>query len=360
MKFKRIVTITMTALTTMGAGAQTIDDKLASTQHIVFVDSVVVNKTDFLDAYLVNPEAGSLQTYGQFFDSDAEPYSVVYLNQLRNKCFYSRKGRLYTSDLIGGQWNKATQLEGLGRFQRLNYPFMMSDGTTFYFAAISSEGMGGLDIYVSRYDSDKGTFLKAENIGMPFNSAANDYMYVINESDSIGYFATDRHQPSGKVCIYTFIPNSTRQVYSTDEYDEDVIRSRAAIHRIADTWGSGKARKQALARIERLRNGNKPKAKSIDAEFRFVVDDNHVYTSMDDLRNADNRERMKQLLDYQQQLAKLEAQLDKTRRLYTQVPDDERQILTTEILDYEREQRLLQNEIRQLEHAIRQTEQTSY
>ena len=357
----RLLTI-LAALTALTASAQEMDDDmLASTQHIVFVDSVVVNKTNFLNAYILNNEAGTLQSFKQFFGSDAEPYSIVYKNQLGNKCFYSQKGRLYTSDMIGSQWSKPALLEGLGRFQRLNYPFMLTDGTTFYFAAIGEEGLGGLDIYMSRYDPETGTFLKAENIGMPFNSEANDYMYVVNESDSIGYFATDRRQPEGKVCIYTFITNKTRQVYSADDYDEEVIRERAAITSIKDTWGDGKARKLALDRIKQLRNGQQTIARKADgSNFHFVVDDTHVYTSLSDLHNDDNRLRMKQLIERKQLLAQLEDELEKARRDYAKVPDNERLSLHDKILDKEKEQLRLQTEIRDLERTIRQTEQSSY
>lgn len=92
-------------------------------------------------------------------------------------------------------------------YKSVNYPFMMPDGTTFYFAATGEESIGGYDIFVTRFDSESGSFLKAENIGMPFNSTANDYMYAIDEFNDIGWFATDRSQPEGKVCIYIFIPS---------------------------------------------------------------------------------------------------------------------------------------------------------
>lgn len=358
MRYLRRFSLVLTALTSFTANAQEIDDKLASTQEIIFVDSVVVNKSEFLNAYLINPEAGTLKSYNQFFKSDAEPYSVVYQNELGNKCFFSQKGNLYTSDMIANQWSTPAILEGLGHYQRLNYPFMLSDGTTFYFAAISDEGLGGLDIYMSRYDSESGSFLKAENIGMPFNSEANDYMYVIDETDSIGYFATDRRQPEGKVCIYTFIPNQTRRVYSTDDFDEETILNRAAITSIQDTWGDGEGRKRALARIEQLRNGAKVKKSSSD--FRFVVDDNHVYTSLADFRHADNPNRVKQLLEQQKKYVQQENELDKTRRYYAKASSSERQSLRTEILDKEQALQRMQTSIRQLERIIRQTEQSSY
>ena len=363
MKYFKTLTILLTALSTQTVSAQEpTDDMLASTQRVVFVDSVVVNKKDFLNAYLLNPDAGTIQTYAQFFKNDSEPYSIVYVNQLGNKCFFSQKGRLYTSDMIGSQWSEPAVLEGLGRYQRLNYPFMLSDGTTFYFAAINSEGQGGLDIYVSRYDSESGRFLKAENIGMPFNSAANDYMYVVNETDSIGYFATDRRQPEGKVCIYTFIPNKTRQVYSTDDLSEEEIQSLANITSIKDTWGDGEARQRALARLEQLRTGKKAieKKKAEAGSLRFVVDDDHVYTSLSNIRRNDNRDRIKQWQSLKQKALQLDEELEKSRRYYGKASVNERLALHEEILNKEQEQQRLQSDIRQLERLIRQTEQSSF
>ena len=60
-------------------------------------------------------------------------------------------------------------------------------------------------------------------MGFPFNSYANDYMLVIDETCNVGWFASDRYQPEGKVCIYTFIPNESRNPYdyeNTEGYIE--------------------------------------------------------------------------------------------------------------------------------------------
>ena len=44
-----------------------------------------------------------------------------------------------------------------------------------------------------------------ENVGMPFNSPYNDYMYVIDEFNDLGWFASDRYQPEGKCAsMYSF------------------------------------------------------------------------------------------------------------------------------------------------------------
>ena len=73
---------------------------------------------------------------------------------------------------------------------------------------------------------------------MPFNSEANDYMMVIDEYDRIGWFATDRGQEDGKVCIYTFVPSDVRQTYDPETYSKEQITNFALITDITETWVS--------------------------------------------------------------------------------------------------------------------------
>lgn len=331
------------------------NEMLETTQQIVIIDSIVVDKQQFLLAYKLNAEAGTVARFNQFFKSEDQPYSTVYVNQLDNKCWYANNGRLYTSDRLGNDWSEPIPLEGLGRFQRTNYPFMLSDGTTLYFAAISSEGLGGLDIYVSRYDSESGKFLIAENIGLPFNSDANDYMYAVDEFNDIGYFASDRRQPEGKVCIYTFIPNQKRLTYSAEEYDENVIRSRAKIESIADTWGDGNARNEAL---ERLKTISKPTTKKkSESEFTFIINDDITYNSLADFRDADNKDRINELNVMLKNQQNLTTELEKLRNYYARKANTaEIGKLREEILGYEKRYYQLESGIRQLEKQIRNAE----
>ena len=330
------------------------DEMLDNTQQVIFIDSIVVEKQEFLKYYKLTADAGTIEGYDQFFKTDEQPYSTVYVNQLGSKCWYAEDGQLYTSDLLNHQWSQPTELEGLGAFQRTNYPYMLADGTTLYFAAIGPEGLGGLDIYVSRYDSDSGHFLLAENLGLPFNSEANDYMYAVDELNGIGYFATDRRQPDGMVCIYTFIPNQKRVTYAADELDEETLCSLARIDRIADTWGDGTEREEALERLKRWADMT---AKQQKRDFTFVVSDGVVYTSLSDFRDAGNRDRFKELAAMRKQYKGMDSEMEKMRKYYAAMPDgSEKNGLKQEILYSEKEYYQLENNIRQLEKTIRNSE----
>ena len=330
------------------------EEMLSATQDIVFIDSTVVDKADFLNAYKMTPEAGTVSQYNKFFNTQEQPYSTVYVNQMGNKCWYSVNGGLYTSDMLNKQWSEPQPLEGLGHFQRTNYPFMLTDGLTLYFAAITDEGLGELDIYVSRYDSEAGKFLLSENLGLPFNSDANDYMYAVDEFNEIGYFATDRRQPEGKVCIYTFIPNQKRVVLNDEQISEEEMRRRAKLTSIADTWGDGKARQEALQRLTSLSTiVAKPKKKG---DFTFVINDDITYSSSNDFRDPDNHDRMNELNEMRKQYDSLTAELEKQRNYYHKANSIEKNILQVQILSNERKYQQLTEGMRELEKQIRNSE----
>lgn len=330
-----------------------------ATQCIVFIDSIVVDKTSFLAEYHLSPESGKLMPYADFFHKNDQPYSIVYQNELGNKAWFSNTGQLYTIDLLGGkEWTSPIPLSGLEdeKFSPANYPFMMADGTTLYFAAGGPESIGGLDIFVTRYDSNTGHFLLPENVGMPFNSEANDYMMAIDEINNIGYFATDRRQAEGKVCIYTFIPSQTRRIYNADELDEQTLRSYAEIRSIADSWQNSHERESALERLNTLRNP--PAQKTLERKennsIHFQVDDQTTYHALADFRVLDNRTRFKELQQIQNQVSQLNAELNNMRLQYAQSSQPE--LLTEKIIQTENQINTLLLTARQMEKTIRNTE----
>ena len=327
---------------------------LSATQKIMFIDSVVVNKDAFLTRMHLNPETGTLAKAADFFGKKGYQDGTVYQNELGNKCYFSHSGKLYTSDLLEGEWSKPTLLDGLDSDGQTNYPFMMTDGTTFYFASTSTEGLGGYDIYMTRFDSGTGKFLKPENIGMPFNSEANDYMFVIDEISNIGYFVTDRRQPEGKVCVYIFIPPTSRRTYPLDNLSDEQLRAYAEIRRIASTWGNGKERKQALERLKTITPNTvtqQPKS-----ELEFIINDQVTYTSIDQFRSPESLPLYRQLNDAQKRLTEIKNNLEKSRAYYAKANKEDKWVLRTEITDGEDEIMRLSSEVRILKKKIRNAE----
>ena len=381
MKIRKIVVIALTLLAPISMQAQKkkpvvkkapvvvveepqedprITEMREATQQIIFIDSVVVAKDNFLSIIQLNPESGKLDAYDQFFRSEGHPESYVYINEMGNKCFFSDENansqmQLYTLDKLGEEWSDPLALKGIyNGISEANYPFMMTDGTTFYFAAKGKESIGGYDIFVTRADSENGQFLKPENIGMPFNSEANDYMYVIDELSNIGYFVTDRRQPEGKICVYMFIPPTSRHIYNSDAYSDAQLRGFADISRIANTWGKGTERKQALERLKAINKAN-PTLQSKSA-INFIVNDRITYTDISQFQAPDSPDLYRELQSTKKQLKETEQLLEKSRNFYAKAKPEDKRVLRTEILDAERQFVRLTNDVKTLEKRIRQSE----
>ena len=331
-----------------------------ATQQIVFIDSVVVAKNDFLSSIRLNPESGQLTTYNQFFRSEEHPDGYVFVNEMGNKCYFSDEDgngrmKLYTCDKLGKEWSEQAPIKGIDEgITEANYPFMMTDGTTFYFAAKGQESIGGYDIFVTRYDSDDGQFLKPENIGMPFNSEANDYMYAIDEISNIGYFVTDRRQPAGKVCVYIFIPPTSRHTYDLDTYSEEQLRDLSEIRHISSTWGSDKERKQALERLNSI--GSKTITQQPKSEMEIIINDQVTYTSVSQFRSQESLPLFQRLIETKRKLAETQKTLEKSRDYYAKANKEDKNVLRTEILDGEDEILRLTYQINDLEKHIRYAE----
>lgn len=340
-------------------------EMLSSTQQIVIIDSVVVNKDQLLSAFLTNQEEGTVTTFDQFFSAQTQPSAFVYVNELGNKCYFAKADanghfNLFTSDLLGREWSTPEPLKGLDSegLTDFNYPYMMPDGQTLYFAARNGDALGGYDIYRTRLDNENGRFLNPENIGLPFNSEADDFLYIINEQHSLGFFATTRRQSEGKVCVYTFIPSDSRKIYDTDEFEENIIRSYANIDCIKDTWGNGKARQAALNRKNRLIAISTSETSSNGA-FSFVINDHTTYHWLQDFRKASSADKMRELMAMRSQLAKLNTYLPNARKNYENTNSTDRDNLRREIIIAENGRLQLILQIKQTEKEIRNIELTN-
>ena len=320
------------------------------TQQIIIVDSIVVNKDQFLASIRLSSECGQLMNTGAFFRNQLQ--GTLYLNEMGNKVYFSQpdghQQQLYTADKLGNEWSKPQPLQGLSEgIDEASYPFMLTDGLTFYFAGKGEESIGGYDIFMTRYDSRSGSFLKPENIGMPFNSEANDYMYAIDEANRIGYFASDRRQPEGKVCIYIFIPSDTRKTYDNSKYTEEQIRNFADIASIADTWGNGTEHKAALDKI-------KSKYATHDIPGQLVSTGDAA--SAVEFHSKEANSLYQKLLKEQNALDIVNSSLDMLRQKYHKANASERNSMKSEILKLEEQALQLNASVKQLTKATRNAE----
>lgn len=332
------------------------ENMLPSTEQIMIIDSVIVDKNDFINSIPLTKESGTINTYNNFWNVADQPQSYTYINEFGNKIFFSKTdetghSRLYTADKLNGKWTDLKRISDFDEeFDDINNPFMMSDGITLYFAGKSKDNLGGYDIYVTMYDADSARFYKPQNIGLPYNSTGNDYYCIINEFDSLGWLVTDRRQPEGKVCIYTFVPSASRTLYDESAIEAGTLEALADIRSIKDTWTDENKLNAAKIRLAKL---IKRKNVSESNLISFIVNDKTIYTSPDEFKSETNKKRFNQLCQMKMQAKDIRLKLEKLREGYISA---ENSILGKEIIKAENQLEQLTLYIRAFEKEIRNTE----
>lgn len=93
------------------------------------------------------------------------------------------------------------------------YSVVSEDGKAMYFSSASLYGMGGYDLYVSYWDEQKSGWGTPVNMGIPFSSPYDDFLYVDTEDSRYTLFASDRGCPADSINVYVL------------EYDSMPIRT---------------------------------------------------------------------------------------------------------------------------------------
>lgn len=322
-----------------------------SVEKVAVIDSFVVNKTQFLDAFKIGKATGILTM-------NEAKNGTVYENEMKNKRIISEMTdslmQLYTQERLLDGWGTKKAIESLNDSCNLNYPFLMGDGITLYYASDAEGGMGGYDIFVTRYDTEDNAYLKPSNIGMPYNSTANDYLYVVDEFNQLGWFVSDRNQPADTVCVYVFIPNETKKVYNYEATDPEVIKDVATLRSIRTTWTDEDAVRIARQRLTMLKHEESEKKSKPD--FKFIVDDNATYTSLTDFRSPEAKEAYRQLMQKEKDLAQLRASLEKKRNEYESENGLGKKKLEPSILDLEKRIPVLAKEVERQTLEVRRLE----
>ena len=316
------------------------ESMLPNTQKIFVIDSVVVDKDKVVDNIPLPSDYGRLISYDSFFDKDTKNGQYVFVNGFGDKCYYTELGndsisRLFTRDRLGDGWSEPVELSEIdGNFHDISHPFMSSDGQTLYFAGTSDDGLGKRDIYMAKYNAEEGSFFEPENIGLPFNSTDDDFMYVEADADRLAWFASSRRQPSGKVCIYTFILPEQRKNYSEDDLPEAKLKSLASLIRIRETWPTPEIRERAIKHLEALRAKATNNANSEEA-MCFVVNDDVTYTNIDDFHSDMTRQQYYEVVRLSNDIKNKLKTIDGLRTQYHNANNSERSKLNSNILRLE-------------------------
>ena len=82
------------------------------------------------------------------------------------------------------------------------YPMLSPDGRTLYFASKGLYGVGGYDIYMSEWSDEENDWAEPVNMGFPYSSPADDFLFVNSPDGHYTMFASNRECSSDSVYVY--------------------------------------------------------------------------------------------------------------------------------------------------------------
>lgn len=334
-------------------------DMLGSVEKVQVFDSLTVDKADFLKAYKLSMETGTLNYADVLPESMRSATPEVFVPQSGNRMIWTMPDstgcmRLAeTYKLADGKWDHPSLLPAeLNDGGDAAYPFVMADGTTIYYASNGVGSIGGYDIFMSRKDFASGEYLKPQNIGFPYNSPYDDYMYVIDEMTGIGWWATDRNRIADKVTIYMFKRNDVRENYDPDNDD---VYSLAALHSIKATWQDDADYTALREAVENIGND----AVKTEEDFSYYVMNGVRYVCLDDFKSSEARSLMEKRIDLAAQLDADRAELHQMRKAYASAKATARTKMSPSILQLENKVASQMDALKRLDNSIRSAEQAA-
>ena len=330
------------------AHAEKIQRYLRRVERVAVIDSVLVPLHQMLLQCSLSPEAGRLQ-----YDSLG---GIEFTNQRGDHRLWSQlvdsNQFLLSSHRLLDTWTTSDTLPTTINFTISQIsPYLLNDGVTLYFAAQDSNGLGGWDIYISRYNTATELYTAPENLGFPYNSPANEYMYIVDENQGVAYLATDRFAPQGYVHIYSLaIPEQKQYCRGMTS---DSLAAYAQLRAFYKTERSDNVPSEP-SKLSELSNPSDP-SKLHDA-ISFVINDSVIYTSVDAFLSQEAKQLFMEWEQLQERLTKEQNQLEQLRMQYMQAEETLQAELAPQILQLESDIVRLQERCWALPREIRQRE----
>ncbi len=315
----------ITELTSQIEKAKIAQKLMKRVESIAIIDSTLVNKDDFLSAYKLSKDIGTLEREPIKAAKNKWDEKITFTTQRADRKVFSDSVRgnldIFSSYKLLDNWSKPVSISPeINSKANENYPFLLLDGVTLYYSSDGENSMGGYDIFVTKYSAATQKYLSPENVGFPFNSPANDYMMVIDENQNIGWFATDRNQISTKVMIYKYKFDDNKLYFRSENTDS--LRQVAKLNIFRKTNKTEPNTKLKLSNSQTLDN---------EKEFTVVINDSTVYTDLEQFKNPLARIKITEWLNQKREIKQLIKELNDSRNKFLVEEKEEKK---TEIGNY--------------------------
>ena len=280
---------------------------------------------EFVLAYPL--EDKSWRTLPNSLDSTtANPFvRALYAPDWNDRLYYSADDengvrKIYETSIQDTLWSVPAKIDEVSSdFGSEIYPMLSPDGKTLYFSSNGLYGLGGYDLYYSTWDEESNCWSMPRNMGIPFSSPDDDFLFIDSEDEKYSMFASNRDCSADSVWVYAL------------EYD------RAPLHTSIDD-------PEELYKLSRLHlkksDGEEPKGDGKQDDLTAVY-----MAQMDSVRSL------------RDSISSVSGQLDQLRMdLAFSNDDSERYELSSVIIEKEKLIPELQKELKTAQEELQKTE----
>ncbi len=319
------------------------------------LDKIKVNQSELLDVYKPAKDVGKLYKNGDFFASGVNPEHIMFETERGDVVYFSMEAssqdtlNIYKMvKLIDGWGDSESVGEPVNSSYNDAYPFLQTDGVTFYFASDRPGGFGGFDIYKTFYDNETHSFLEPMNLGVPFNSPDDDFLFVSDEFNQKAWFASARETSGDEVMVYSIRWDGT-QVRNMVEEDGEILQS--AMLKVAGEDSPDETDDNDVA------YGSGVKNKKEKAMFHFEINDTISYSQYEHFIDSEALKLFKSGTQLEQQKDSLSLLMKSKRHDYSVVDDaTQRNKIVNDILRLENQVYSLDDQIQEKYLYARQKE----
>lgn len=208
------------------------------------------------------------------------------------------------------------------------FPILSRDGRTLYFASDGLPGMGGYDLFYSRWDEETGEWGVPENMGFPYSSTGDDLIYIDSRDGKYSIIASNR-ETAGTDSIRIYVTEYIATPVKTPlAENESPLAIASFIHDIP----------------------------AYGAEEAAPADRQETAAPARDVRMDDYSKLMHELRRLQEEHQEKLDKIEESRRIYEKASESDREFLAGIIRDVENEALQIRKKIDQVSGEVRQIE----
>jgi hypothetical protein len=183
--------------------------------NIIVVDKKSTSVNKFNYSYDLKDIGGKILVTEEFqtkIDKKKNHKSIIYFPPLNQDIlFYSSYGEsgdngldiYFKKRLSSGGWSSPKILpENINSPYDEDFPFLSSNGTTFYFSSMGHNSMGGYDIYRCNFNPSTNNFGPISNLDYKINSTDDDILYLVDKDNKNAIFSSKRSSKGGMIDVY--------------------------------------------------------------------------------------------------------------------------------------------------------------